>query len=269
MIKIIASDLDETLLGHTRSVSEKNRKAILAAAGAGVKFVPATGRGYRTVGKTLAEIGLLDKPEEYVISFNGAAITENAGSRLLKFDGLPFARVNELFRRGQEYGFCMHIYTRDTVYVYRYDDEDRAYVTGRMEVVEMKEDSIDFLKDEPLAKILYARADMDYLRKVREEVRDISDGLDVSFSSGRYLEFNRGGVNKGAGLLWLADYLGVAREETMALGDSTNDLTMLEAAGIGVGVANASEDVRAVCDVITDHTCEEDAVAEAIERFVL
>ena len=55
----------------------------------------------------------------------------------------------------------------------------------------------------------------------------------------------------------------------MALGDSTNDLTMLEAAGIGVGVANASEDVRAVCDVITDHTCEEDAVAEAIERFVL
>ena len=139
MIKIIASDLDETLLGHTRSVSERNRQAILAAAKAGVKFVPATGRGYRTVGKTLAEIGLLDKPEEYVISFNGAAITENAGGRLLKFDGLPFERVNTLFRRGQEYGFCMHIYTRDTVYVYRYDDEDRAYVTGRMEVVDARQ----------------------------------------------------------------------------------------------------------------------------------
>jgi HAD superfamily hydrolase (TIGR01484 family) len=77
MYKIIACDLDETLLGTDRKISEKNKEAILKAKELGVRFVPATGRGYRTVEGNLKELGLYDLENEYVISFNGGAITEN------------------------------------------------------------------------------------------------------------------------------------------------------------------------------------------------
>ncbi len=67
--------------------------------------------------------------------------------------------------------------------------------------------------------------------------------MDVSYSSNRYLEFNRKGVNKGNGLLRLAGLLGVKREETMAIGDHINDLSMIRAAGLGIGMQNAVEAV--------------------------
>ena len=78
MYKIIASDLDETLLNReTRLVGVRNLEAIRRASEMGVKFVPASGRGYATIQKTLEELGLRNKENEYIISFNGGAITEN------------------------------------------------------------------------------------------------------------------------------------------------------------------------------------------------
>src|SRR5699024_12049066 len=87
--KIIACDLDETLLSADTHVSVENREAIQKAVAHGVKFVPATGRGYVSVQNTLKEIGLEQAANEYVISFNGASITENKNNRVLYFDGLP------------------------------------------------------------------------------------------------------------------------------------------------------------------------------------
>lgn len=90
MYRLICCDLDETLLGSAeRKVSARNRAAIAAAGKLGVKFVPTTGRGFSSIMGTLEELGLKDAPGEYVISLNGGAITENAGEKLLNFDGLP------------------------------------------------------------------------------------------------------------------------------------------------------------------------------------
>ena len=85
MYKLIACDLDETLLNSENKVSQKNIEAIKKADAQGVKFVLATGRGYATVQGTLEEIGLKDKKDEYVISFNGGAVTENKANQLLHF----------------------------------------------------------------------------------------------------------------------------------------------------------------------------------------
>ena len=82
MYKIIACDLDETLLSDDRTISKDNVEAIEKAKELGVKFVPATGRGFNTVGGTLKDLGLYDLENEYVISYNGGAITENKGSKL-------------------------------------------------------------------------------------------------------------------------------------------------------------------------------------------
>ncbi|WP_444318409.1 HAD-IIB family hydrolase, partial [Megasphaera sp.] len=111
--------------------------------------------------------------------------------------------------------------------------------------------------------------DYDYLQQIHAEIRPLLDAITVSFSSNRYIEFMHKGVNKGAGLWKLADILGVAHEETMAIGDNINDIDMLKAAGLSVGVHNLNPVIRRYCDVVTDATNNEGAVAEAIEKYVL
>lgn len=105
MYKIVACDLDETLLSDDRTISKENIEAIQKAKELGVKFVPATGRGFNTVGGTLKDLGLYDLENEYVISYNGGAITENKGSKLLHFEGISFEKASELYKRGLDMMF--------------------------------------------------------------------------------------------------------------------------------------------------------------------
>ena len=82
------------------------------------------------------------------------------------------------------------------------------------------------------------------------------------------MELNAPGISKGRGLMALAERLGLALDEVMAVGDSGNDLTMLEAAGLGVAMGNATEEIKQAADVITADN-NHDGVAEAIEKYVL
>ena len=101
MYRIIACDLDETLLSSDHSVCKRNLEAIEKARKAGVKFVPATGRGYHSVDPTLRQLGLMGEKGEYVISFNGGAITENFQNRLLHFEGISFDLARTLYEIGR------------------------------------------------------------------------------------------------------------------------------------------------------------------------
>ena len=269
MYKIIACDLDETLLSTDRTISPKNKEAIMEAKKLGVKFVPATGRGFNTVDNNLKDLDLYDKENEYVISYNGGAITENKGNKLLHIEGISFELASELYKRGLKYNVCIHVYTKDTVYAYNYTQEEKDYLAGRMEVIEIFDDNIDFLKGQDIVKALYMNTDYSYLSKIAEELKDITGDVDVSYSANRYIEFNHKGVNKGAGLLSLAKLLGVKQEETIAIGDNYNDLSMIKAAGLGVGVANVVEGMKDDCDYICKANHDQDAIAEVIHKFIL
>ena len=201
MYKIIACDLDETLLSADTHVSVENREAIQKAVAHGVKFVPATGRGYVSVQNTLKEIGLEQAANEYVISFNGASITENKNNRVLYFDGLPNKIADRLYRHGVELDIAMHVYIQNMVYTYHIDDDERAYMTGRHQFKEIEDKDLSFLEGQKIAKVLYESLDNNYLHRIAAELGPITQELDISYSSNRYLEFNRKGVNKGAGLM--------------------------------------------------------------------
>lgn len=268
MYKMIVCDLDETLISDDRSISKENIEAIRKADEMGIKFVVATGRGYNTVGVTLEILGLKDKEGEYVISFNGGAIVENKGNRVLRLEGLSFEVAEELYRRGLQYDVCIHVYTKDTVYVYRYWDDEREYLKNRIDAVEIFDENLDFLKGQDIIKILFVNTDYQYLRKIEEDFKDLTDQIDISYSSNRYIEFNHKGVNKGAGLKSLAELLGIKIEETIAIGDNFNDLSMIRAAGLGIGVQNTRPDMKPLCDYITTATNNESAVAEVINKFI-
>ena len=270
MIKIVASDLDETLLRMTdKTVSPEDRAAIRAARERGVKFVPCSGRGYRSIAKTLKELDVYDRAGEYLISFNGGAVTENRGDRLLHFQPMPFTLAEAFYRRGQDYDVCIHVYTKDTVYVWNFFQGERDFLNGRMEVVETADKTLDFLHGEDVVKVLYTNTDKAYLDRIRSDLGDLTANVDVSYSSNRYLEFNQRGVTKGTGLRRLADLLGVDMAETMAIGDNYNDLPMIQAAGVGVGVGNMVDALKPECDYVTAADCNHSAVAEALRKFVL
>ena len=268
--KIIACDMDETLLSSDATICQRNIDAIKKAIAKGVKFVPCTGRGFRSIEGVLKTLDLYDQAGQYVIGFNGASITENKGSRSLFWDPIPFDLADQLFRRCCTYGQCMHIYTRDVVYITNITPDEEAFLHGRMGYVPVETESLDFIcGKEEVCKLIVTNTDYDYLQRVHAELQPLLGDITVSFSSNRYIEFMHQGVNKGAGLHKLADLLGVPYEETLAIGDNINDTDMLKAAGLSVGVHNLNPIIRPYCDVVTDATNDEGAVAEAIEKYVL
>jgi Cof subfamily protein (haloacid dehalogenase superfamily) len=269
MYKLIICDLDETLICLDRTLTQRNIDAIKALRPLGVKFVPATGRPYSSVQGTLRDLGLYDQEDEYVVSYNGGAITENKGNKLLYYQGLPFDTANELYKRALDYDVCIHVYAADMVYLYRYCHNEKQYLNNRMEVTEIHDQDLEFLRSQKIVKILYTNPDYAYLEQLEKQVSDLTGQCDVSYSSNRYLEFNHKGVNKGEGLRRLAGLLNIDIKDTMAIGDNINDLTMIQAAGLGVGVANTVENMKPLCDFITEGDCDHSGVAEAIEKFVL
>lgn len=269
MYKIIACDLDETLISRDRSISKENIEAIQRAKQAGVRFVPATGRGYNSVRNELKTLGLYDLENEYVISYNGGAITENKDERVLHFQGITFKEAQDLYIRGLSYDhICIHIYTTDQVWVRNFYPEEVEYLACRQPCTEIFGDDIEFLKEKEIVKAIYMNTDYDYLKRIQSEITDLTMDLDVSFSSNRYMEFNRKGVSKGKGLHKLADLLGVDIRDTIAIGDNYNDLSMIKEAGLGVGVANTVEAMKKECDYITKADCDHSAIAEVINRFI-
>ncbi|EOA08120.1 Cof-type HAD-IIB family hydrolase [Pediococcus acidilactici] len=270
MIKLVVSDLDETLVGPT-GVSEVNIQAIKKATALGVKFVPNTGRGFQSVQPLLEQLGLRDQPDEYVISYNGGAIVENKDCRVLQVNALSATQATQIFDVvKQRLDYATHIYTLNHVYVYNPDPEDTAYMTGRgVKVEDYPYKTLEPLAGQPIVKIITMNHDPKKREAIRKEVLGQVDfDLNATFSSNRYTEFNLGGVDKGKATLALAKRLGIQKDEIMALGDNNNDIAMLSQVGLPVVVANATADARRMAKHVTqgDFTS---GVAEAIHQFIL
>lgn len=269
MYKLLASDLDETLLDSNKEVSKENIEAIRKAEDLGVKFVTASGRGIKHMKPTVDAIGQKGRENEYVISFNGGALSESKSDDFMFTNGLSFDFANKLYQKGQEYDVSVQVYTLNEIYIYNYTEGEREFLEPGIRPVEVFDDNLDFLKGEEIIKVLFMNEDHDYLEKINSDLKEMTAGYDLSYSSNRYLEFNQKGANKGAALEYLADHLGIAREDTMVIGDNFNDLSMFEQAGFSVGVKNIREELKDKVDYITEATNNEHAVAEAIEKFIL
>ena len=263
--------MDETLLNDQHKICQRNIDFIRMAKEKGVKFVPATGRGFMSIQRDLKLLGLYDIPQEYVLSFNGGALTENKDNKLLYFEGLSFEKTKEIFEFGLQQDVCQHIYTKDKVYVYNLSESEAKRIREQQVECEiMTENTMDFLKNEPISKILFQNTDVPYLMSLEPQMKAITEGMcTVSYSSNRYMEFNKIGVDKGQGLKHLAQIIGVDLSECIAVGDNYNDLPMLEVAGLSVAAGNAVEDVKKVCDVVTKADNNEGVIAEIVERFIL
>lgn len=268
MYQMILSDLDETLLVN-HHVPRFNQEAIRQLKD--VKFVPATGRSFSMIEDILKEIGTANQAHEYSICFNGGLIVENQNAQILSFQGLTFDQAKQLFDLGENYDVCIMIFTLNYCYLFKPDPTEIARKKAQKAAFTVIDDyHMDFLKNEKIAKLLYVKPDMDYLKSVEQDLpEDIKKQFSISYSSYRYLEFNPLGVSKGAALKWLADYLHIDKQNVIAIGDNYNDVSMIQEAGLGVCVAGGAQDIQAISDYVTTVDYDQGAVKEVIEKFIL
>lgn len=265
MIRLIACDLDETLLNDEKNVSLKNYEAIKQFERQGGIFVPCTGRLYTGLKRTLTQLDAWQQAGHYVISTNGALISENTG-KVLYSNGVDIEKAFALIAYGREHGIGMEVFTGSGVLYYEnLDAKEERDLPLFIEGAKPLPQDYSFLKGQVIPKMLYERQDMAYLQSFAKQMpQALKEDLEISFSSDRYIELNKAGVHKGSGLAILAELLGVTMEEIMAIGDNYNDVGMLKTAGFSVAVANAPADIQQLCDHVCIHTYQEDAVAEAI-----
>ena len=267
MYRLVASDMDETFLDSAHAIPQANIDAVRELREDGVLFVPASGRAYKSILQSLSPIrDLLDG--SYIISYNGGCIHRVGEDEPLVASALARDDAERLLALGRAAGYGAHAYTMDgTCWGWGLVDAERAYLKGHMEILDAPEEGIGFLRDTAIAKVLFVDPDgLDGLHKLLDRMSHAEPTLvartETAFSSNRYLEFNPAGVNKGYGLRRLADALEIDMADTVAVGDSSNDLTMVEAAGMGVAAANATSDVLAAADMRASSSCDDGVIAE-------
>lgn len=270
MYRLVASDMDGTFLTEEHVLPQANIDAVLRMRELGVLFVPASGRPMPSILYTLREMPPACLEGSYVISYNGGVVHQIGNPEPLMAKTIPFDVVNRIFQWGltQDVGF--HVYeTSGKVWGHRMAQEEVDYLVGSMEWEPIGGDSIEFLRDVPITKILLTHEGLEFLEDLRSKVpAEVSEGTQTTISSRRYLEFNLQGVDKGTGINWLAQHLGIDMADVIGCGDALNDLEMIRAVGCGVVVANATDDVRAVADYQARSTCEDGVFAEVLSELI-
>lgn len=271
-IRLIALDLDGTLLDSQKQLSDRNRQALKACIARGIHVVPCTGRTAEGIPKMIKEIPGI----RYAITVNGGMIEDMEKKAVLDQHLLEKEIALDIIEQIKDRHIMYDVYadgqgiSEDRFYnhldEYKITKEIQTLVKKTRRVVP---NIIDYVKQKKgmVDKVNLFFSDL----KEREEIRELlKQRTDVIVSSSLYnnLEINAIGAEKGEALLRLAAILGISQEETMACGDGDNDTSMIRLAGTGVVMGNGEEYLKAIADYITASN-DESGVAQAIEQLVL
>jgi Cof subfamily protein (haloacid dehalogenase superfamily) len=268
-IRLIALDLDGTLLRQDRSIGERTLKALQAAQRRGVEIVLASGRMTPAMESTAAQLAI----DVCMVSYNGAvACTRAAEGRQRLFHKPLAAEVTRpLFAFAHARGYQVNFYHNDVIlsedgpHLRKWIDIYRGRTGSPFRFVERLEDYVHLSP----TKLLFV-VDPAIRNAIHEELRaEFEPKATIVHTDPEYLEFLDPAVNKGTALTALARKLDISMDAVMAIGDGENDTPMLEVAGWPVAVANAAPLCRAAARLVTDADHEHDGVGEAVERWVL
>ena len=264
--KMIVLDLDDTLLRDDQTISERTKDALFQAQEAGVKVVLASGRptyGMRWVAEELK----LNQYGSYILSFNGSKIIDCKTNEEKYSRTLSTETVQRLYDLSKREDVGILTYAEDAIIV----EETNQFASIESDLTGLPVKVVPDFKEAitgPVVKALMLK-EADRLVDVEKKLQTELDGeLSVMRSKPFFLEFTQLGVTKGASLDYLIKPMGILPEEVIAIGDSYNDLTMIEFAGLGVAMGNAPQDIKEKADYVSSSNME-DGVAEVVEKFVL
>lgn len=273
-IKLIAIDLDGTLLHSDRTLSRENIEAIRKAKAAGVQVVLCTGRPLLAMNYLLDEIDLRDEGD-LAITYNGGLIQKTQSGEIVHQITLNREECKEVYELGQNLHLPVNFIDLNYIYEPPYPKgaesiymADRRKDTNKIGL-QFKEVDIQNLP-EPffINKIVMSRPAEELDAKIPKIPSYYHEKFNIYKSQDFILEVLPLSVDKGSAMRFIGEALGFEKHQIMGLGDQENDLSLVESAGFGVAMANAIPAVKEVADYITTSN-NENGVAHAIHKFVL
>lgn len=267
--KILFVDMDATLLRDDKTVSERNKEAIQKMLNAGHYIALATGRPVESGRVVARELGLT-RPGCYMVAFNGAVLYDCAADRALLKRSIPIDVVEGIFERAARAGIYVQTYNNMDIITRKHTKELDYYRKKSGLSYKLSPNVLDMLEEEPQKVLLIDLKDEKRLEKFqRDNLRWEKGKCNSFFSCREYLEYCPLDTSKGTGVEYLTRMLNMPEESTIAVGDEQNDISMLEAAHVGIAMKNGIQEVKDAADYITELDNNHDAIAEVIEKFIL
>jgi len=272
MIKLIALDLDGTLLNSETRISAEDGRALEEAAEKGIVIVPCTGRFYRSMPEELRALPFI----RYAILMNGAEIYDISEKKALYSADISSERADEVFSLLEKEPCIYDCYFDDWGWMQKSMHEKAALYAAGPKYLELLlkfrkpvENLRDYVRERggSVQKIqCYCRKKEDRERAF-EKLREKFPDMNITSSLSNNVEINAHDADKGAVMLKLCGILGIKREESMAIGDGINDITLMEKAGFSVAMGNAIQKLKDSADFITD-TNDQSGVGKAIRHLM-
>lgn len=267
--KILFSDMDGTLLLSNSTVSPAMKEGIRQMTAAGHHLVLSSGRPLPSI-LEVCELCDLKFPNMYIISNNGALVYDCENRKNILEYRIEQADITTIVKMAGDAGIHIHGYT-DTEVVCYHDNAELQFYTRRIHLPLVCVDDIAAALPQGSYKLqMIHLTDRTVLERFRDELlarEDLKGRIQAFFSNDQYLEILPAQANKGTAIRFVTDYLNVAPENTFGAGDAENDITMLDAAHVGVAMQNASDAVKEHADIITEKTNDEDGLLEVIEKY--
>lgn len=288
--KILFTDLDGTLLTTDKEITPASRAAVLRMLVKGHHFVLASGRPINSILDVFRKLDIHEKDIEeesrrsrsdsakspvrpgriYATAYNGALLYDCLSDTVMERYGVPISTAQAIFDMALMDGIHIQTYS-DTHIVACADDRELAFYTRAVKMGHITATALEKVLEHPPCKVLAVELDdRTRLERLREKVQGSAAGQDIvcAFSNRWYLEFYNRKAGKGNALRSLCRMLGVHIKNSVAAGDEENDVTMLEAAAVGVCMANGNPAVKARADHVTEHGNDEDGIVEVIEKYI-
>ena len=277
-VRIVALDLDGTLLDSQKRLSARNRAALERAAEKGIHIVPTTGRFFGMMPEAVRDLPFV----RYAITINGAQVYDRVEDKAIVREEIPLETAVRVMELLDSYDVIYDCYRSNWGWMtaalqakaadYATDEHYLKMVREfRRPVPELKAHLRETASEGGVQKVmLFSNRAADTEKVLGDIRRDMAANfpeIRVTASTGNNLELNSMAAHKGNALRRFAEYLGLTLANCAAFGDGLNDLTMVEAAGMGVAMANAAPDVKSAASRVTLSN-DEDGVAVVVEEIV-
>ncbi len=262
MIRLVAFDLDGTLMGADQQISVRVRQAVAQTQARGVIVTLATGRMFSAT-RTFAEDLGITAP---LLCCQGGWIQAREGEVLHRI-ALPTPVARAALALGETHGWQAVVYANGRLFVREMLHAD-AFYAGLLGAPDLGTAWADVLTTYSVDKVLFV-AEPDQIPAMGKLLNQhFAEEAEVIQSHSMFIEVIPQGVSKGNALAWLADHCGIAQQEVLAAGDQENDLSMVQWAGVGVAMGNAIPKLKQAATWVAPSVAE-DGVAALLERFVL
>ncbi len=267
MYKLIALDMDGTLLNDDKVVSEKNKEALKKAKELGVYVVLASGRPIDGLLKFLEELNLLGE-DDYVLSYNGCLVQKTKTREAVCDVTLKGRDLKYLKKLADEAGLNIHAFSKEKGLITPKENKYTTYEAHHNGIDFHIDDFSGIKDDEDIIKVMMIDEPEILDEGMKKLPSEVYEKYSVAKSAPFFLEFFNKEASKGIGVKLLAEHLGIKREEIITVGDEMNDYSMIEYAGLGVAMGNACEKIKEIANFVTD-TNNNDGVAKVVEEFII